>query len=325
MSELQAWRDREISTLATNDKAQILRQSKAVSSMLAAGDNSALCAKKDDVVGKLNVIANKVADQLKDLNATNAAKLEAKNAAMQAWLDTESKYRLMEEKAAQAKEGVKYASDKYEKWSEAVAATQTRYDSLSADFAKEKVAIDQEKATLTSIISLLSQLSPKDAEDAATLKVITAKVALLQKIATQAKQQNLISLVDQKLQPAHLEKLVATNEITSLIQGMVAELDQRLATSSAGLASAAEELAAHKEKLLKYQQDVVDLSNAADKARNEAIQANIERETLAGTKVSSEEDYAAESASYGLTYAPVEQEYIIIKTVVAKVEAICAA
>jgi hypothetical protein len=34
----------------------------------------------------------------------------------QAWLDTESEYRLMEQKHTQAKEGAKYASEKYEKW-----------------------------------------------------------------------------------------------------------------------------------------------------------------------------------------------------------------
>ena len=34
----------------------------------------------------------------------------------QAWLDTESEYRLMEQKHSQAKEGAKYASEKYEKW-----------------------------------------------------------------------------------------------------------------------------------------------------------------------------------------------------------------
>ena len=34
----------------------------------------------------------------------------------QAWLDSESKYRLMGSKEQDAREGAKYASEKYEKW-----------------------------------------------------------------------------------------------------------------------------------------------------------------------------------------------------------------
>jgi hypothetical protein len=62
---------------------QMLRQSKSISTMLA-GNNTLLCSKNGAVVGKLNDLANKVSEELKSLNETNAAKLEAKNAAAQA-------------------------------------------------------------------------------------------------------------------------------------------------------------------------------------------------------------------------------------------------
>ena len=62
---------------------QMLRQSESLKSMLA-GNNTALCAKKDLVVEKLNGLADQILEEIKTLNATDAAKLKAKDDAHQA-------------------------------------------------------------------------------------------------------------------------------------------------------------------------------------------------------------------------------------------------
>jgi len=53
--------------------------------------------------------------------------------------------------------------------------------------------------------------------------------------------------------------------------------------------------------------------------------ANLKRQNLAGIKVTEEEDYTAEHADYTLTLPPLHQEYLVLQTVISKVESICTA
>jgi len=155
------------------------------------------------------------------------------------------------------------------------------------------------------------------------MKEVEAKINLLKQLADQTKQPKLAALAGSS--QAHLTRLAESDKIADLLKGFITELDQHLAALSANVDSAAADLAAHKDKLAKYQQDVVDLSNASDKARNEAMVANLKRQNLAGIKVTEEEDYKGEHADYTLTLPPLHQEYLVLQTVISKVESICTA
>ena len=65
-------------------------------------------------------------------------------------------------------------------------------------------------------------------------------------------------------------------------------------------------------KLTEYQQSVVDLSNARDKANMQAVLANQDRNTLNGAKISSAEQYTEEHAAYLLVDPPSEQTLTVI-------------
>jgi len=230
--------------------AQMLRQTKSVATMLA--DNSALCSSKDIILEKLNGLAAQVLAEIKTMNVTDTSKYDASTDAHKAWLDTESEYRLMEQKHSQAKEGAKYASEKYEKWAEAVAETETRYKKLAAEFEAAKISDGQEKALLQSLIDLLSQVKSlkSNADKSVEMKEVEAKINLLKQLADQTKQPKLAALAGSS--QAHLTRLAESDKIADLLKGFIAELDQHLAALSANVDSAAADLAAHKDKLAKY-------------------------------------------------------------------------
>ena len=92
------------------------------------------------VLDKLYNFSHVVDEEPVNLNATDAAKLASSEEVYQQWSNAESQYRLMEQKQEQAKEGAKYAIDKYEKWAEAVTVTQERYDKLTAELAAAKIS-----------------------------------------------------------------------------------------------------------------------------------------------------------------------------------------
>jgi len=326
MHVLRTWRDHQIANLDPFGSSQMLRQERSVTTILD-DSSSGICASKTVVIDKLNGLAAKLVDDIQDLNATDAAKLKAKNDAYQAWLDTESEYRLMDQKQQDAKEGASYAGQKYEKWAEAVQDTQKRYDELLAAYNSAKLADGQEKALLESIVELLSKINTLKSTDEPALKMddaqLQAKVGQLKQLAAKAKNLQLAALASKDLSPARLTRLAGAGEIIDLIKGIIAQLEQHDSALAADVASAESDLTAHKAKLEKYQQDVVDLSNAADKAHNEAQVAKLKRQNLAGTKVSAEEDYTAEHDAYNLSLPPLQEEYAVLQAVIAKVQAAC--
>jgi hypothetical protein len=88
-------------------------------------------------------------------NETDQAAYDAKQAALRAWLDGESTYRLEVEKEKEAEEGAAFARQEYEKWQQTVKATQARLDKMNTDYPKEKESIATERELLKTILRLL--------------------------------------------------------------------------------------------------------------------------------------------------------------------------
>lgn len=324
---VSSWRDHQISSLHSSyGNGQMLRETEALNTILVSG-NSSLCTSKAKIIAKLNEISNQISDQLANLNATDAAKLQAKISAHQAYLDTEASFRLMEQKEQQAKEGSEYASDKYEKWAQAVGNAQDRYNTILAEYNAELPTANEQKALLQSIVTMLSAVkgsSAASADSGVVLGEIHAKINLLKQIAKDSKDGVQIAGLSKKLSLAQLNKLADSVEVVGLIQNMIDDIDSKLKALSDSVASASSDLEAHKVKLAQYQQDVVDMSNAADQAHHEAIAAKLQRQQLLGNDVSASEEYASEHANYELSYGPAAEQLAILDAVVAKVQSICA-
>ena len=82
---------------------------------------------------------------LRGANCLRQAAYEAKQAALEAWLDGESAYRLEVEKAKEAKQGAVFARSQYEKWKATTLDTQDRLDAMNAKYPKQKADIAAER------------------------------------------------------------------------------------------------------------------------------------------------------------------------------------
>jgi chromosome segregation ATPase len=85
---------------------------------------------------------------------------------------------------------------------------------------------------------------------------------------------------------------------------MLKDLEDRASAMNDSLDRTATELAGHKKKLYDYEVSVVDLSNAADKARMKKSSMNLQREKLAGDKTNAGETYKTEHAEYVVVEPP---------------------
>ena len=101
---------------------------RSITQALQASDN--LCAKKDLIFAKFDQLLTKLGSESFNRNQTDAALAINSDEAMKAWLESESSYRLQQEKKTEAEEGAKFARDRYEKWSQTVKETQKRYDKM---------------------------------------------------------------------------------------------------------------------------------------------------------------------------------------------------
>lgn len=121
-----------------------------------------------------------------------------------------------------------------------------------------------------------------------------------------------------------LASFAESDEVKSLLMQMLKDLDQRQGVIAKAYEDTKAELASHTEQLVKYEKQVVDLSNAADKAKQLADNADLERQKLNGESTSAKESYTTEHAEFVIVSPPSVRAIYIIKTIMAKVEAFCS-
>jgi hypothetical protein len=238
-------------------------------------ESGKLCEKKDIIFAKLNQLLKKLGHEEVVRNETDQAAWEAKQAALHAWLDGESAYRLEIEKQQEAEEGAKFARQEYEKWFQTVKATKERLEKMEKEYPAEKQSIADERELLKEILRLLGIMEdqPLDeasanaggymknkAKDSAELKQLKAKVAELKIQAS--KGGSAIQLRQVNILQSKLASFAESDEVKQLILGMLKDLETREDILDKSLADTKSELESHEEKLVKYQTEVVDLSNA---------------------------------------------------------------
>ncbi len=77
---------------------------------------------------------------------------------------------------------------------------------------------------------------------------------------------------------SQLADVADVGEVKTILDDMLKELDQREQLIAQNEAKTADELVDHKAKLMKYETELVELSNAADKAKQSADAADLKRQ-----------------------------------------------
>jgi len=333
---LRRWKSDDIAAVG-QDGTQMLASNEGLTTALA--DSGMLCAKKDVIFAKLDQLLAKLRATGVTLNTTDAASYQAKTDALGAWLDSESAYRLMTEKEKEAKEGASFARAHYEKSSEAAKKAQERVDQLIKEYGKEQDDIDAERELIKEIMRLLGILKEqpltdkgKDAGGYTTtvgakgspeaLKEVKDKLAeLRERVKSSGGAGNLQQLDHMS---SKLASYAETDEIKKILLDLLKDCDQREEVMKRVLEEAKGELKQHKDDLVQYETELVDLSNAADKAEQEADAEDLKRQKLNGKKVTTGESYMDEHAAYLLTSPPNEREIFIILVIKKKISDFCA-
>lgn len=121
-----------------------------------------------------------------------------------------------------------------------------------------------------------------------------------------------------------LANFAESDEVKKLLTSMLKDLDQREEIMDTALAETLTELTAHKAKLVDYEKQVVDLSNAADAAAMKASQEDLTRQDLNGKKINAAETYKDEHAEYEVVAPPADSSIYILKVIMAKINEFCA-
>ena len=289
------------------------------------------------IFGKFNELLKKLGHENIIRNETDQAAWDAKQAALRAWLDGESTYRLEVEKQKEATEGAAFARSEYEKWSATVKRTKERIEKMEKDYPVEKAGIASERELIKTILRLLGIMDdqPLDAASAAaggfvaankarsaqTLKTLKAKVAELK---LEASKGGAIQLRQVNILQSKLASFAESDAVKDLLMGMLKDLETRESVIDKALEDTKAELTSHEDKLIKYEQEVVDLSNAADKAKQRADAKDLQRQNLDGNKINTDETYNNEHAEFQIISPPAERSIFIIQVIMDKINKFCA-
>jgi len=340
----------ELSAMLSDWKNKVISnddQSMAKTQMLAnvqgfnqLADAGKLCPKKDIIIEKLDALLAKLRAQGVNLNESDIEAFRLKEEALGQWLDAESEYRLQTEKASEATEGSNYARTQYEKLEEAVKTTQARVDTMEKNFAIEGESNSAERQLIQEVMRLLGIMEDQpldekskaaggymkpdartDKASPATLKAVRAKVAELKAKVAGGAGHTQVEELDQLT--SKLASYAETDQIKKILLDMLKDLDARDEIMRKSLADAKADLEDHKAKLVKYQTQLVDLANAADKAKQLADGADLKRAKLNGDSKTVSENYKDEHAAYLLESPPTEREMFIILVIKKKINEFC--
>eukprot|EP00960_Hanusia_phi_P073601 768050-Hanusia_phi.AAC.4 len=334
---LKHWQDHMVSNMDSDVSKGVMLAMVPKNIETALQESGKLCEKKDIIFNKFNQLLAKLVKESQTRNQTDQAAYEAQAAATEAWLDAESEYRLEMEKKKEAEDGAAYARSQYEKWAETVKRTQERLTTMQTNYAKEMADINSQRSLIQEILRLLGVLGsdPLDSATAAaggysaaakahplTLKEIKSKISLLRQEAVNggAIKLQMVNQLESKL-----ANYAETDEVKKLLSGMIDDLNTREEVITTELTQTQDELAQHKKKLVDYETQVVDLSNAADKAQEKAASQDLKRQTLNGEKKDTSENYKNEHSEYVIVAPPADRAITILQVIMRKINDFCAA
>lgn len=352
--KLQAWHDSP-STLISIDPQGAREQMLADFSrgrgssvdMTLAEDNSLLCQKKDIIIEKFDQLLKKLGGEELAANITMGKVTEEWKKAMEAWMDSESTYRLTVEKAKEATEGASFARSEYEKWSTAWKTATKELELMKKQHGEERTSLALERELIKEIMRLIGVLhdvpvseqskaaggveSTKDATTgvsdpyastmAQTKAELEAKIKRLDAVNAKLK----IPGSAQKLaQMQQLPVYSETEEVVKILKDLLKEIDDRENILDDVEKKAQGEVDSTYAKLLEWEKKLVVLSDAADKAKEQSAAAQLTRSKLAGQKTVADATKKDEQAAYDLVIPPYQREIYVIVMIKKKINDHCA-
>jgi len=299
-------------------------------------DSPTLCAKKDIILAKFDALLHKLGAEELALNITDHTVQAQKTEALKAWLDSESDYRLTEQKSLDAKEGADYAQQQYEKYNTAYNDASKAADSLRHQNDAERQSLLDEQNLIQEIMRLVGILN----DAAASTKAVGGSTKLLQvpqklsasKVAAELKKLEALSAkIEQPKMRQQLNQLKISldapdesGEVATILKQMLEDISDRIRILNNLDEAAQAQSSKMQSSLIEWQTKLVDLSNAADKAKAQAQAQNLQRQTLAGAKKQAEATAIEERAAYKLTLPPYLKEIFVIQTIKEKITQACA-
>jgi len=279
------------------------------------------------------------------LNISNGKINEEYKAALGAWLDSESSYRLTVEKAKEASDGADYSRQQFEKYNTAYLDAKKTLDSILAQNAEERSGLLDERELIKQIMVMIGVLNDVEATDksiaaggkdsvkneygvsdpyatpgarkAINTKELMQKLQKIQSISLKVKQPKMGQMLQQL--KSSLAQFAESDEVAAILKQMLQDIEDRLRIIDNLAASAKQTADAMEAKVIEWQTKLVELSNAKDKAKAEAQSQQLQREKLAGQKKTVAESASQENAAYKLLITPYMREIYIIQMIKTKI------
>jgi len=319
--------------------------------MLAPGD-SKLCEKKDIILDKFDQLLRKLGGEELSLNISLGKMGAQWHRAMEAWLDSESTYRLRIEQTKEAKEGGAFAEQQYEKYRQATKEAKENYMSGLKKHDIERQELDEERELIKEIMRFIGVLhdvkateksiaaggrdSIKDEETGvsdyygeykansrAALKAKIAKLTeLIEKNKTPGATQKLALL------KAHTSKLAVyqeTIEVANILKEMLDDIKTRREIIDKVDNEAKKLFDDCTAKMVEWEGKLVALGNAQDKAKALQDAAKLEREKLNGDNHVIEVAATEDRKAAKVMIPPYEREIYVITMIKKKIIDKCAA
>ena len=290
-----------------------------------------------------------------ELNLTDAMTEKEYDDAMQAWLDTESVYRLASETHKESKEAATYALKKLAVEMKVHKLTKEKVAEVIKKYPVKKAEIDSERELILELIKLVDELAGDGNGDDATaqqrgpksaLSVIQAKLAALGKAAEgpngSIKLQEGLKLVEAKMMASYHssvqlgkhratklqaspEEMEATrNEVKKVLLQLLQDPDFRAFMLKMGMMDLLATLTQEKNVLQQDEQMVADLTDKSDKSAHAEKATGLKRGSAAGLKTTKEEEYSDEHKAFLKTTKSLLREIWIIKQIKKKIISFCA-
>eukprot|EP00960_Hanusia_phi_P060128 764413-Hanusia_phi.AAC.6 len=283
------------------------------------------CAKKDSYDILKNAFTS-LASNISAENATLYAKdqelFAAAAEAKEKWLTAESKYRSAESDQKSAKEAASYARSQYDFYESAVTQGQSEYDSVKPQLDSEKSQLSGELPILQQIKTLISSMNGAEQKAApASLMHVGKLKTLVLSLAPPARNKMIAKQI------THVRSVLAeTNTVgtmasmLSVIDGIVTHIQTRITEINNDVSRMEGDLNSNKEKRESWQEKVVDLSDAADRAENKMNSAGLVRQQLGGDHLVKQQEYEDNHATFLDEAEKVKKQSNAISVILHKIE-----
>lgn len=316
--------------------------------------SSKLCEKKDLIIGKFDQLLAKLTKDDSRLNITDEMTEKEYDDAMQAWLDTESVYRLAVQTHKESKEAASYALKKLAVEMKVHKLTKERVAEVVKKYPIKKAEIDGERNLILELIKLVEELAGDGSEDdsaaqkmgpKSTLSAIQAKLTELGKAAEgpngSKKLQEGLKVVEAKMMASYHasarlgkhrstqlqaspEEMEATkNEVKKVLLELLQDPDFRSFMLKMGMMDLLATLTQEKNVLQEDQQMVADLTDKSDQSAHREKDSGLKRGPAAGLKTTKEEEYEDEHEAFLKTSKSLLREIWIIRQIKKKIISYC--